>query len=359
MIEYDVIIIGAGPSGLMCAGNITNKKVLLLDKNDMIGGKIKVSGGGRCNILTSKSIEELLETVVSNPKFLYPTLNNYGPKDLYKYFEKNGLKLKEEKNQRIFPKDNKANSVITFFIDLLEKNNVDIINNYHVKKIEQENNLYYIDEQYYTKIIVIATGGKTFTHLGTTGDGYEFCTKLGHTIKQLYPCESPLICNDELIQSKVLQGITLNDVKMKVLVNNKVKLELQNDLLITHFGLSGPCALHVSSFIKKNLLNNKKIKVVLDLSDTIIPKRLKNLNIDVLEFNIVDTKGFKTAFLTGGGIDVREVNPRTYESKKSSNLYIIGEVLDINCYTGGNNMTVFMSQGLTVSQIINNKKELI
>ncbi len=347
---YDVIIIGAGPSGLMCASNIKNKKVLLLDKNDEIGGKLKVSGGGRCNVTTNKSIDELLTACMPNPKFLYPTLNNFSAEDFYKYLAKE-IELKEEDKKRIFPKSNKSQTIIDFFKDKIR--NVDTILNYCVENIEYENNHYIINKEFKAHQLVIATGGMTHQQLGTTGDGYKFAQHFNHNITQLFPCESPLVSNDEIIQSKILQGITLENIDIKVLINNKVKAKFKNNLLITHFGLSGPAALHSSTLIKKSLLNNKKVKIEIDLTSTNLPKRLKKLELEELIINIEDVKGFSTAFLTGGGVALKEINPSTYESKLKDNLFIIGEVLDINCFTGGNNITVFASQGMTCAQHIN------
>ncbi len=347
---YDVIIVGAGPSGLMCASNLVNKKVLLIDKNSQIGGKLKVSGGGRCNVTTTKDIDNLLACCMPNPKFLYPTLNNFSPKDFYNYLSKT-IELKEEDNNRVFPKNNKSQTIIDFFNDKLY--NVDVLLNTSVFNIDYYDNIYTINEKYKTKNLVIATGGMTHQQLGTTGDGYEFAKQFNHKITTLFPTESPLVSNDEIITSKVLQGITLENVIINVYINNKKKLTLQNNLLFTHFGLSGPSALHSSTLIKKALLNKKRVKIEVDLNSCVLPKRFKVQNFEELIINIVDVKGYNTAFLTGGGISLKEIDPKTYMSKLNDKLFFIGEVLDINCYTGGNNITVFASQGKTCADFIN------
>lgn len=347
---YDVIIIGAGPSGLMCASNLKNKKVLLIDKNSEIGGKLKVSGGGRCNVTTNKSVDQLLQCCMPNPKFLYPTLNNFSAHDFYNYLSTT-ITLKEEANLRVFPATNKSATIIEFFEQKIY--NIDTQLNYQVHKIIKEDEYYVIDDNFKTKKLVIATGGMTHPQLGTTGDGYRFAQELGHPITTLFPTETPLVSNDEIIQNKLLQGITLNNAAIKVLINNKCKLKLQNDLLFTHFGLSGPVILHSSTIVKKALLNGKKVKIEIDLNSCDLPKRFKALNLDEVSINIHDTKGFATAFLTGGGVSLKHINPNTYQSKLHENLFIIGEVLDVNCYTGGNNITVFASQGKTCADFIN------
>lgn len=354
-MTLDVIIIGAGPSGLMCASNLGNKKVLLLDSNEILGGKIKVSGGGRCNVTNTKTSDELLASVVNNPKFLYPTLKNFNNLDVYKYLEKNGVALKEEDHKRVFPKTNKSETIIQMFETILYNNKIRYKTNYTVKKVEFKDGLYIIDDYFKCHKLVIATGGITYSHLGTTGFGHTIARQFNHTIVDLYPCESPLISQDELITNRELQGITLIDCECEVLVNNKSKLKLTQNLLFTHFGLSGPVALHASSFIKKQLLNGKKITFKVNLNNLEnIPKKIKRLDVEELLIPISDTKGFKTAFLTGGGVKVKEIDPKTYESKLQPNLYFIGEVMDVNSMTGGNNISIFMSQGYTCAKEINN-----
>lgn len=351
---FDVIIIGAGPSGLMCAQTLSSKKVLLIDSNEEIGGKIKVSGGGRCNVTNTKTLDELLATVNTNSKFLYPALNKFSNLDLLHFLQKNGVELKEEDNKRVFPKSNSSKTIINFFKDRLH--NCEILLNTTVQNIKKEDELFVVDETYYAKELVIATGGITYQHLGTKGFGYEVAKNFGHKLVATYPCESPLISNDELIKSKIFQGITLLDCEMEVLVNGKKKKTFQQNLLFTHFGLSGPAALWASSFIKRQLLNGKKVDVRINLEKIEnLPKKITKLDFEELVINIVDVKGYNTAFLTGGGVSTKDIDPKTYMSKKIENLYFIGEVLDINAQTGGNNIAIFMSQGYSCANSINKK----
>jgi predicted Rossmann fold flavoprotein len=351
---YDVIIIGSGPSGLMCACQIRNKEVLLLEKNEVIGGKLKVSGGGRCNVTNSKSIDGLLENIPCNAKFLYPSLNSFSSKDIIKFFESNGCELKEEDNNRMFPITNSSQTIIDTFTKVLKKNGIKIRTGFSVDRIEIINGEYIVNDYYKCRSVVIATGGKTYPHLGTTGDGYLLLENLGHKITDLMPTETPLVSNDEIIQNKLFQGITLKNTTVELLINNKSKKKMTGDLLFTHFGISGPLGLQLSYYCQKALKNNKKIALKIHLT-TDVPKKIKAYTDEpFLIININDTKGWKVAFVTSGGLSLKEVMPNNFESKIHSNLFVIGELLDINAHTGGYNLTSCMSEGYSVAKYINN-----
>ncbi len=358
MQEYQNIIIGSGPSGLMCAANLPNNSTLVLEKNPEIGGKIKVSGGGRCNVTNNKSNDKLLEYIVHNPKFLYPSLNNFNAQDIMKWFEKNGCELVEENNNRVFPATHMSTSIIRTLRQVILSNQQKIKTNYEVVKIEynDDNSKYLINDEFSCTNLVIATGGQTYQHLGTTGDGYKFAEQFNHSITDLFPCETPLVSNDELIREKSLQGISLRNVTGTVYVNNKKKKTLTQDLLFTHFGLSGPLALHFSYFVIAAKKKKHPIKIVLDLNSCDTPKKMRKVvDEDKLTINIDDTKGWKTAFVTNGGVKLKEVSPQTMESKLQENLFFIGEVLDINAFTGGYNITLCLSEGKLCADSIKNK----
>ena len=354
MKTYDVIVIGSGPSGLMCTSQINNKKVLLLEKNPTIGGKIKVSGGGRCNVTNNKPIEGIMENIPGNAKFLYPALNTFNSKNIIDFFESNGCQLKEEDNNRMFPISNSSQSIIDTFSSVLDNKNITIRTDYTVNNIELVNNNYIVNDMFSAPSIVLATGGTTYPHLGTTGDGYKLLSNLGHTITELTPTETPLVSNDEIIQNKTFQGITLKQVTVEMLINNKAKKKMTGDLLFTHFGISGPLGLHLSYYCQKALKNKKQVSLKIKLSGE-IPKKIKTYTEeDFLIININDTKGWKIAFVTAGGLSLKEVNPKNFESKLHPNLFVIGELLDINAHTGGYNLTSCMSEGYSVAQHINN-----
>ncbi len=356
MQEYQNIIIGSGPSGLMCAANLKDNTTLILEKNGEIGGKIKVSGGGRCNVTNNKSNDKLLEYIVHNPKFLYPSLNNFNAQDIMQWFESNDCELVEENRNRVFPKSHLSTSIIRTLRKVILDHQQKIKTNYEVTKIDYDQDLekYIINDEYQCTNLIIATGGQTYQHLGTTGDGYRFARNFGHTITELYPCETPLVSNDELIRNKDLQGISLRDVTATIYVNNKKKKTLTSDLLFTHFGLSGPLALHFSYYVIAAKKKKHPVKIVLNLTSCEVPKKMRKLIAeDTLTINIDDTKGWKTAFVTNGGIKLKELSPQTMESKLQKNLFFIGEVLDINAFTGGYNITLCLSEGKLCADYIN------
>ncbi len=358
MQEYQNIIIGSGPSGLMCAANLPKSSTLILEKNPEIGGKIKVSGGGRCNVTNNKPNDKLLEYIVHNPKFLYPSLNNFNAQDIMNWFEANGCALVEENNNRVFPATHKSTSIIRTLRQVILNNQQKIKTNYEVTTIqfEETSRKYIVNDEYICSNLVIATGGQTYQHLGTTGDGYRFAQKFNHTITDLFPCETPLVSNDDLIREKLLQGISLRNVTATIFVNNKKKKTLSQDLLFTHFGLSGPLALHFSYFVIAAKKKKHPVKIVLDLNSCEMPKKMRKvITEDHLTINIDDTKGWKTAFVTNGGVKLKEVSPQTMESKLQENLYFIGEVLDINAFTGGYNITLCLSEGKLCADSIINK----
>lgn len=360
MNSYDVIIIGAGPSGLMAAATIKNKSVLLIDSNPEIGGKIKVSGGGRCNVTNNKDINLFLSNVPKNSKFLFSTLNNFGPQDIIEFFSKNGLLLNEEKDNKMFPQSNKSQDIIDVFKRTLNSNGVEVLLNTSVYDVSSENEIYIINEKYRAKNLIVATGGNTYQHLGTKGDGYAFATKLGLNVVDTFPVETPLVSNSPLIASKQLQGVALQNVSATLLVNNKKVFSKKHDLLFTHFGLSGPLALQSSYYVNKALRNNKEnIIFRIDLNDEYlasanVPKRLLPfIDDNKIEIKINDLRGNKYGFVTDGGINLKEINPKTFQTKKYPNLYFIGEVLDINAFTGGYNITNCLSEGFTAATHIN------
>lgn len=347
---YDVIIIGSGPSALMCASNLKNKNTLILEKNNYLGGKIKVSGGGRCNVTNLKQLDDFLNYIPHNHKFLFSTLNNFNCYDIYEFFLKNGLELKEEDHNRIFPVSNKSQSVIDVFKKVLENNNVDYRLDYEVKSVSKNLDVFNVDE-FRAYNVVIATGGITHNHLGTTGFGHEVARNFEIDVTKLNACETPLISNDQIIKDKLLQGVTLIDCKCKLVANKKVIKIVEQNILFTHFGLSGPAALHLSYYFLQN--KDKDVKLILKPIDPvkrIIPFLDENGEIEI---TINDLKGFKTAFVTCGGVNTKQISPKNFESKKVSNLFFIGEVNDVNAFTGGYNISICFSQGYTCAKYIN------
>lgn len=356
MQKYDVIIVGSGPAGLMCAANLEGN-VLLIEKNQKLGGKITVSGGGRCNVTNKKSREHFLRNVPRNSKFLFSTLNNFYVDEIIKFFEENGCMLKEEKNNRMFPLTDQANDIVQTLVKVIRENNVKVQTNLEVETIEQSDGGYLVNNKYLTKKIVIATGGRTYPKLGTSGFGYQVAERFGLKVIEQFACEAPVVSNDQLIQTKLLQGISLQNVTGTVYGPKKKLFSTKGDLVFTHFGLSGPLIHHLSYYIKMELFKAPTVKLELDLSEVEnIPSKLNALLEDPqMEFKISDVRGFNVGFVTAGGVDVKEINPKTFESKKQPGIFFIGEVLDVNAFTGGYNITICLSEGFSCAKELNQK----
>ncbi len=405
---YDCIIVGAGPAGTIAAitASKSGNKVLLIEKNSHIGKKLLISGGGRCNITNMKSTKDFISNLPNkNGKFLYSALTNFSSSDIVEYFNALGVETKIEDNDRVFPKSNKAYDVVHALEKELSKSHVKVNCEENVEKITITNDLWNVitnKGKYISKKIIITTGGVTYPQTGSTGDGHVFAKNFDHTITALFPAETPLLSNDECITSKELQGLSMSPSKLSLTSNSGKILNTQvGDLIFTHFGLSGPCALRLSQFIYLNMLDNNsnsanvlvdfipnvnneslsiKLKHLRDsnskklvytfLTENNIPKRLTNYiisKISLIDVKICDlsnkkinelvdliktfeitvhgVKPLQKAFVTGGGIDIKEVNSKTMESKILSGLYFAGEVLDLHGFTGGYNITIAFATG--------------
>ena len=389
------------------------KKVLLLEKNSLLGKKLLITGKGRCNVTSSLPIEEFIKNTPGNGKFLYSSYNSFTNKDIINFLEKQGLKLKEERGNRIFPVTDKAKDVLDCFEKKLKQLNVKILYNQKVieiltleenkiKKVvgvKTENNTFYADK------VILATGGKSYPLTGSTGDGYELAKKIGHTITKIRPSLVPLSTyNLELLGN--LQGLSLKNVKIKFVdkCKNKVIYENFGEMLFTHFGVSGPVILSGSAHLVRyknidNLMQNKKLVLEIDFKpalseeqldsrilrdfsaeknkafknslDKLLPQKLipviiklseidenKQVNsitkeerlalvrlLKCFEVHIKNFRKIEDAIITSGGINIKEINPKTMESKLVSGLFFAGEVIDVDCYTGGFNLQVAYSTG--------------
>ena len=406
---YDTIVIGGGVSGIMAAyaASLNNNKVLLIEKNKKLGKKLLISGGGRCNVTNRLPYEEIIKHIPGNGKFLYGPFSVFDNESIINFVESNGVKLKEEDHGRMFPVSNKAKDVLNVFLEQLEQNKVDIRFETEVAAVLTEGDKITgvktsDGDTFNARNVIITTGGKSVPQTGSTGDGHKFAKTLGHTVTDLFPTEVPITSNQRFFTDGSLKGISLDDVALSVLKKNgKPRVTHQMDMIFTHFGVSGPAALRCSQFVYKEQLSQKKenIKMQLDffpeytmgemqeyINKTIkdnIDKSLKNIlkNIHqerlinfVLEylkidgstsghhvsnqqkqalveffkrftFNVNGTQSIEKAFVTGGGVNLKEINPSAMSSKLIEGLHFAGEVLDIHGYTGGYNITSALVTG--------------
>lgn len=406
---FDVIVIGGGPSGLMAgiAAAEQGRKVLLIDKGDKLGRKLAISGGGRCNVTNRLPVAEIIKHIPGNGRFLHSALSLFSNEDIITFFEKLGVELKEEDHGRMFPVNDRAQSVVDALIRRLDELGVKRWTNCPVQDVEYVNgqaatvrlkNGNVID----TKAVVIAVGGKSVPHTGSTGDGYAWAEKAGHTITELYPTEVPLTSAEPFIKSKILQGLSLRGIALSVL-NQKGKpiITHKMDMIFTHFGISGPAVLRCSQYVVKEMKKTGQNHVMMSLdavpdlneemlfqemikivkSDPkkalknslkgILPERyllflLEQNDIDPhaagatvghdtirsfaksckqFQFRVNGTLPLEKAFVTGGGVSVKEIEPQTMASRKMNGLYFCGEILDIHGYTGGYNITSALVTG--------------
>ena len=263
-VDADVIIIGGGPSGLMAsiAAAENGRKVLLLEKGKKLGTKLAISGGGRCNVTNRLSQEEIVKNIPGNGRFLYGPFSVFNNEDIIRFFEGLGVALKEEDHGRMFPVSNKAKDVVNALLTEMDRLHVEVRLETRVKKLlmnEEQILGVRLDsgEEIRSHAVVVAVGGKAVPQTGSTGDGYPWAEKAGHTVTELYPTEVPLLSNEPFIVSKDLQGLALRDVAVSVLnAKGKNLITHQMDMLFTHFGLSGPAILRCSQFVVKERMKN-------------------------------------------------------------------------------------------------------
>lgn len=430
----NVIVIGGGPAGMMAAiaSAENGNNVILLEKKERLGRKLLITGKGRCNITSSLPIEEFIQNIPGNGQFLYSAFKNYTNNDIINFLNEEGLEVKEERGNRIFPVTDKSLDVLKCFTKKLKELNVKIEYNMKVTEIvprdedgklkvkvvkNKENTSENLNECYTkeknnirtfeTDKVILATGGKSYPLTGSTGDGYELVRKLGHTVTKIRPSLVPLEVFEQNM-CKDLQGLSLRNVniELKNKENNKIIYQDFGEMLFTHFGVSGPTILSGSAHLVryKNIdefLKNKKIVLNIDFKpalseeklderilrdfvefknkqfknslDKLLPQKLIPVIIEKSEINPnkkvneinkkerhrlvnllknfeVTIRGFRPideAIVTSGGINIKEINPKTMESKLVDGLYFAGEIIDVDAYTGGFNLQIAYSTGYT------------
>ncbi|NLK44652.1 MAG: NAD(P)/FAD-dependent oxidoreductase [Tissierellia bacterium] len=393
-------VIGAGPAGIIAAGiaGSRGKDVTLIEKNERIGKKLFITGKGRCNITNNAPIEEFFDNVMKNKNFLYSSFYSFNNRDIINLLEGYGVKTKVERGNRVFPASDKSSDVIKALENFLVKNNVKILLNSQVDYIYMKDNKFVVvigkDEIQFDKII-ISTGGKSYPRTGSTGDGFRFAKSFGHTVTKLMPSLVPVEIKEDWI--KDLQGLSLRNVNLSVFVKNKKIYEEFGEMLFTHYGISGPIVLSMSNYLHKylnesihffidlkpaldekkldnrilrdfNQSNNKQIKNGLDdlLPKKIIPiiiklaeiqpeKPIHQINkeermklvalIKSFPLTFKSLRPIEEAIITSGGVNVKEINPSTMESKIVPGLFFSGEVIDVDALTGGFNLQIAYSTG--------------
>lgn len=398
-----VLVIGGGASGMMSAIVAARRghKVTIFEKNEKLGKKLYITGKGRCNLTNTCDRDAFFDNVVTNPKFFMSAFSRFNNYDALDFFEGIGLSVKIERGNRAFPTSDKSSDVIDALRRELIKLNVEINYNCQVEKLVFHDNVFYglkiknRPEVYKGNSVIIATGGLSYPLTGSTGDGYTFASEIGHSITELSPSLVPIHLAESYV--KDLMGLSLKNVGVTAYVNNKQIYNDFGELIFTHFGISGPIVLSLSSFLipylKQNkdialdidlkpaltseqldarilrdfeqqlnkqyknslnhLLPNKLIDVIIRLSNIDPEKKVNNITkeerfrllntLKHLTFHITKLSDYSQAVITKGGVNVKEINPSTMESKLIKNVYFVGEVLDLDALTGGYNLQIAWS----------------
>ena len=412
-----VIIVGGGAAGML-ASIIAAKNgcaVTLFEKNEKLGKKIYITGKGRCNVTNNCDPEELLQAVMSNPKFLYSAFYSFTSQDMMQLLEDAGVSLKTERGNRVFPVSDHSSDIIHGLEQLMKKYGVQIHLRSEVKNLLTENGIVtgiqLTDNKVYTAdAVIVATGGLSYPTTGSTGDGYRFAVETGHTVTECMPSLVPLTTKEAYIP--LMKGLSLRNVELTIKRGKKTVYQDFGEMMFTHFGITGPLVLSASAKIGKFLQKGEELSAYLDLKpalsheqldDRILRefssaqnKQFKNVIgvlfpssltpviielgpipedkvihdisreerlafgslIKAFPFTITGLGGFSEAVITRGGVSVREIQPGTMESKKIKNLYFIGEVLDLDAVTGGYNLQIAWSTAyLAATDVCRNKQE--
>ena len=409
----NVIVIGGGPAGMMAAiaaaeyGN----NVTIIEKNSDFGKKLLITGKGRCNITSSLYMSEFIKNTPGNGQFLYSAFQNYTNTDIIDFLKRQGLEVKEERGNRIFPVTDKSIDVLNCFKSKINELKIKKLFNTRVQKILIQNGevlgVRTDKEIIQTDKIILATGGKSYPLTGSTGDGYLIAKNIGHKVTEIRPSLVPLVIYEKN-ECKEMQGLSLRNVGIKIIDDSKNKLIYEDfgEMVFTHFGISGPTVLSGSAHLVRykeveSLMKNQKVKLQIDLKpalteeqlderilrdfkefknkqfkhalDKLLPQKMipvviektkineeKRVNeitkeerrnlvkiLKKFELTIKDFRPVEEAIITSGGINIKEINPKTMESKLINGLYFAGEIIDVDCLTGGYNLQVAWSTGYT------------
>lgn len=406
-IEYDIIIIGGGASGMMAASSIgKNKKVLLIEKNNILGKKLLITGGGRCNLTNAEmDLRKLLKNYKKAEQFLYSAFTQYGVKDSLEFFNTRNMPTKVEDYGRVFPVSDSARSVYNVLVKEIKNKNIEVLSNANVLNILHDKKQVLgvevdIDKKkmiYIAKKYILATGGTSHPETGSTGDAYAWLESMGHTVHTPKPSLVPLRSNDTWI--KKLQGIALQDIKINLMIDDKKVESRKGKILFTHYGVSGPTILNMSKNISDYINQKQKVflsldllsqydhgainKILTDLFQKNAKKKVVNILGELINKNLVSiilhnskidesltgtniTKEYRItlieniknlrvnihglldeseAVIADGGVDIKEIDFKTMQSKVIDNLYIIGDLLNIDRPSGGYSLQLCWTTG--------------
>lgn len=398
-----VLVVGGGAAGMIAAifSARNGQEVQLFEKNEKLGKKIYITGKGRCNLTNACDMEELLDAVVTNRKFLFSSFYGFTNEETMEFFEELGLQMKTERGNRVFPMSDHSSDVIRVLQEELKRLNVKLHLNTKVTWIgEKEGAFSYLKLEDGTTVsgdaCIIATGGNSYQTTGSTGDGYRFARDLGHTVTEIRPALVPIETKEAYVRE--LQGLSLRNVEVSIFDGKKELYREFGEMLFTHYGVSGPLILTASSFIGKKL-EQKPLRLLIDLKPALSEEQLdarvlrdfeenknrqfknavgklfpsklipvmielsgidpdKKVNeisreerkrfvsiIKGVEITLTKLRDYNEAIITQGGVSVKEINPATMESKKVKGVYFAGEVLDLDAVTGGFNLQIAWSTG--------------
>ena len=412
--SYDIVIIGAGAAGLMAATIAAEKqqKILLVEKMDQAGRKLRITGKGHCNLTNTSPIKEFISHIGSDGRFMRNAFSMFFNNELMQFFEQKGVALNIERGSRVFPQSGKALDIFLALINGIERNkNITIVKNTSATElITSPAGIAGVVLSNGTTVaatkVILATGGKSYPLTGSNGEGYTLAKNVGHTIVDPVPSLVPLVCTEKIPDELI--GFTLKNVSLTISDSNDKKIcNFFGEMTFTPDGIGGPIVLSASRMVSRRLQNGEQLRATLDLKPALdhdvldkklireldengtrilkdalrlwlpaemIPLALQTMTIEhykrlnqvsatdrkkilrmlkALPFTIVGTRGFDEAIVTQGGVSLKEVNPKTMESKLVKNLYITGELLDLDADTGGYNLQIAFSTGYAAGKAAN------
>ncbi|MCR5488258.1 MAG: NAD(P)/FAD-dependent oxidoreductase [Lachnospiraceae bacterium] len=416
----EIVIVGGGAAGMMCAAHAAEggREVLLLEKNEKLGKKLFITGKGRCNLTNEAGPEQMMECIISNPRFMNSSLRSFSSEDTVRYFSERGLALKTERGGRIFPESDKSSDVIRALEKRLEELSVRIRLHTEVTGISPSEEGYLLsvrsprgkEENLRAKALVIATGGLSYPATGSTGDGFRFAHSLGLALKDRTPSLVPMKVK-EIEECRRLMGLSLKNTGIAFRKEGKVLFRDFGEMLFTHFGISGPMILSASARIPGDaykgglsliidlkpalsqekldqrllrdfkesenrnfihalhgLLPGKLLPVILERSQIPPDKKVHSVTRQERErllrllkefpLTVTGLRGYEEAVITKGGVSVKEIHPKTMESRKYPGLYFVGEVLDVDALTGGYNLQIAWSTAAAAGRALAERKPI-